>query len=63
MDKQGEPNINCLSEFLSSLVPIHLGVAFVISLVSLLFFAFLSKRNGAPCNSADYPDIVSFLAI
>ena len=60
MDKQGEPNINCLSEFLSSLLPIHLGVACVISLVSLLFFAFLCKRNGAPCNSADSPDYITF---
>ena len=24
-------------------------------IVSSLLFAFLSKRNGAPCNSADYP--------
>ena len=27
-------------------------------IVSLLFFAFLSKRNGAPCNSADYPGFI-----
>ena len=29
-----------------------------VAIVSLLLFAFLSKRNGAPCNSADYPGFI-----
>ena len=30
-------------------------------IVSLPLFAFLSKRNGAPCNSADYPGFIYFI--
>ena len=29
-----------------------------VAIVSLLLFAFLSKRNGAPCNSADHPGFI-----
>ena len=31
-------------------------------MVSLLLFAFLSKRNGAPCNSADSPSYIYFFS-
>ena len=31
-------------------------------IVSLPLFAFLSKRNGAPCNSADYPGFIFFFS-
>ena len=46
----------CSTLFLARLVSIRV----VISLVSLLLFAFLSKRNGTPGNSADSPDYITF---
>ena len=44
----------CSTLFLARLVSIS-RYYFV---VSLLLFAFLSKRNGAPCNLADYPGFI-----
>ena len=49
---------SCSTSFLALLVIIaHYNL-----IVSLLLFAFLSKRNGASCNSADYLDSIYFFS-
>ena len=48
---------SCSTSFLARLVS-NSRYYFI---VSLLLFAFLSKRNGAPCNSAPYPGFILFL--
>ena len=49
---------SCSTSFLARLVTI----SSYYFMVSLLLFAFLSKRNGAPCNSADYPGSIFFFS-
>ena len=48
---------SCSTSFLARLV----SISRYYFIVSLPLFAFLSKRNGAPCNSADYPGFIYFL--
>ena len=47
---------SCSTSFLARLV----SISRYYFIVSLLLLAFLSKRNGAPCNSADYPVFLFF---